>query len=616
MKAMAGIQRFAKQEDFDIFTFLSFASYSEHVSLMRGELNIYELCEPREYDGVIVFSTMLNSTETAVATCRKAKEQGAAVVSVGMEIEGIASVSVSNEEGMAGLVTHLIEEHGIKRPFFIGGTPDHVDSNARLQITKEIFERYGMPLAEDQIGYGKWSNRYTIEVLQELLASGREMPDAFICANDVMAMALCTELEKLGKDVPKDILVTGFDELGEGVYFYPSLTTVKQNYETVGYDACSMIYEQLRTQETGSVIRKVVPSSLVIGESCGCKGEKDYNAIHNLYCKHSFQRNTEAKLLEQNERNLRRVISGVSDYPSLKKGLQSFYTRNHQFEGLNFAIVLNKEYFEDVMASEKELWERGFEHGLEVVVSLKQGMAMDEELTDRRQLVPGYRKEKGVQHVYFFCPLHYYEYNYGYAMFEDDPYITKENMLYPYLEKLQQSLKLLRTNLRLQLLYDKDPMTGLYNRFGYENKALPLYQESLRNDSAMMVMFVDINRMKWINDKYGHLHGDNAIRIVASAIRENIEETWIAIRFGGDEFLIIAPNCDGAGAERVKESILEALEQKNKSSGSPYQITVSCGYVLTDPKAGQSMSMQDYIKEADRLMYEIKQELHAREGKD
>ena len=64
--------------------FLSFASYSEHRTLVQGELNIYKLMDSRQYDGIIVFSTALNSEETAVSLCKEAKEFGVPVVSIGM----------------------------------------------------------------------------------------------------------------------------------------------------------------------------------------------------------------------------------------------------------------------------------------------------------------------------------------------------------------------------------------------------------------------------------------------------------------------------------------------------------------------------------------------------
>ena len=592
-KAMKGIRSWAEREDFDIFVFLSFASYSEHTSLMQGELNVYKLCNPEEYDGIIVFSTFINSTETAVSVCRGAREKNVPVVSIGMELEGIDSVFVGNEMGMRDLMTHLIEVHGVKRVYFVGGTTDHVDSISRLAVTKKVLEEHGLALDEKDIGYGRWTNRHTADLINEVYSSEEGLPDAFVCANDVMALAACTELERLGVDVPGQVIVTGFDSIEEGRYFYPGLTSVAQNYELVGERACELIFDIIR-DKAGTGKKAIVPASFVLGESCGCKGDLDFAGNRQKYCKHSFLSNTDAKLLEQNERVMRQSISDVQDYQQLKVSLQGHYSRNHQFEGDGFYIVLNSEYFENALDSERELCEKGFSERMEVVLALVNGQSVQDGLEDCSMLVPGYHKKEGEQHAYYFLPLHFYQYNYGYVVFQDEPAIMKENML--------------------KSLYVKDPMTGLFNRFGYENFALPLYQESIQTKKSLMVMFVDINYMKQINDQFGHLHGDNAIRLVAEDIRENINKNWIAVRFGGDEFLIIAPDCDEAAASKVRRNILDYLEKKNHDGTRSYEISVSCGYVITDPSQGSEVSLQDYIREADRLMYEIKKELHARDG--
>ena len=167
--AIKGFKACAKEKDFDIFVFMSFASYSTHQSLMSGELNIYKLMDPSDYDGVIVFSNMLNSDETAFSICKKAKEMKVPVVSIGMEMEGIPSVCVDNAAGMRDIVTHLVEEHNVKKVFYIGGTEDHVDSRERLRITREVMEAHGLKLSDKDVGYGKWSNRRAIDALDDLL---------------------------------------------------------------------------------------------------------------------------------------------------------------------------------------------------------------------------------------------------------------------------------------------------------------------------------------------------------------------------------------------------------------------------------------------------------------
>ncbi len=607
-EALLGIREYAEKEDFDIFVFLSFASYSEHKTLMQGELNIYKLMDPKEYDGIIVFSTALNSVETVISICKEAKECGVPVVSIGMELDGISSVCVSNDEGMRELVEHLIEKHNVKRVTYIGGTPDHVDSMARLDVTRKTLEAHGLKLDDADIKYGKWTSRYTYMAVDEVCDSENGLPDAFICANDIMAMAACTELESKGYLVPQDVIVTGFDNCRDGKDFYPALSTVEQNYREIGYKACRIIFDELcGNKET---VRELVNSRFACGESCGCKGEKDYAAMHIAYCRKLFKKNSDAKLLEQNERGMQQWLADTPSYSALKETLSRHYLNSHQFEGKGFYICINKEYFEDVMLSEKELWAKGKSSGIETLIALKDDKIIEDAKVNAVTIVPEYCKNEGEQHIYFVMPMHYFENNYGYVVLTDFTYLTNENMLYPYMEKLQQSIRLMRTNLRLRTLHDRDQLTGLYNRFGYENKALLLYRESIEKKTDMMVMFVDINYMKNINDVFGHLHGDNAIRTVAAAIKANVSNDAVPVRFGGDEFLIIEHDCDRAKAEQIRRGILEYLEEKNSEKSAPYDISVSIGFTVTDPVDHPDVGLSEYIRDADRLMYEIKKEMH------
>ncbi len=612
--AVEGMKECAKQEDFDIFVFLCFANYSVQLDLMQGELNVYKLCNMKDYDGVIVFSNWLNSDATAIALCKSAKDQGVPVISVGMEIPGIPCVKVDGITGMRKLVTHLVEDHGVKDVVFVGGTPDHEESNERLAVTRKVLKEHGLSLTKRDVCYGRWSNRRTIDAVHGAIEKRGGLPDAFVCANDVMALAAATELGHMGYELPRDVIVTGFDHTVDGQIFYPALTTVKQNYQEVGYRCCEALFKILR--EGKCAAKQLIPTQLVIGESCGCHGTKEVQSLRKSYCRHFFQKTSDASFMEQAERNMRQRISEVSSYAELKTSLQSHFAENHAFEGENLHLILHADYYDNVMASEQELNQKKTRSKLEVVVSLKNGELQKIDRVTRSMLIPGYEKTEGEQHVYYFLPLHFQQYNYGYVVLADDPYIMRENLLYSYMEKLQQALKLLRTNLRLDslnrnlsMLYDKDPMTGLFNRFGYENKAIPMYQDSVRKQTTMMVMFVDINFMKRINDQFGHIHGDAAIRTVADSIKANVKENWIAVRFGGDEFLVIAPDCGEEEAEDVKESIMEYLEHKNHDGTQPYQISTSCGYVITDPASGDPL--QEYIREADRLMYEIKREVHA-----
>ena len=612
--ALEGIKKYAKQEDFDIFVFMGHASFGAYENLNRGELNIYRLGDVRDFDGLILFSSMLNSPEMVKEICDQAKEYKIPAVSIGMEQEGIPYVTVSNEQGMRQLVTHLIEVHGVKRVAFIGGTEDHVDSIARLQVTKTVLEEHGLKLAQEDILYGDWGNDKPAAIVRHYAETGN-MPDALVCANDIMALAAMTELSNCGYRLPEDVIVTGFDHITDGKYFYPALTSVTQNFEEVGHACCERLFEQIRGETPKQ--HTEIPSRLLIAESCGCKGEVDYEQVRRDYCQASYQNSLNSYYLEQSERMLRIRISDSGDYDRLRKHLREHYFYNHLFEGEDFALILNSEYLKDVMSDESELKEIGYGRTMDVLVNMRRGVIRDELQVDQHELVPGYQKIPGEQEVYYFFPLHADQFNYGYSIMGEAK-ILFDGQVYTYMERIQQALKVLRVNLRLDALnqnltrlYDKDPMTGLFNRFAYENKAVPLYEESKKNGTSVMVLFVDINYMKRINDQFGHIHGDHAIMTVAESIQANAKENWISVRFGGDEFLVIAPISGETQARVTRQNILEYLEKRNHDGNQPYRISASCGYVITDPDS--DLTLQDYIKEADKLMYEIKREVHARD---
>ena len=616
-EAIEGIKVYAEKKDFDVFVFLSFASYSDEHGINQGELNIYKLGLIDGFDGAIVFSTHLNSPAAAVEICNRAKENGVPVVSVGMQIEGVPCVSVTNEEGMRDLVTHLVEEHGVKRIVYLGGTADHVDNLARLEATKQVLKEHGLELAEKDIVYGDWGNNKARELVHKLDESEEGLPDAIVAANDIMALAAATELIEMGKSLPDDVIVTGFDNIPYGKVFFPALTTVDQNYTMIGSACCEVLFDLIEGRECPANTR--IPSRFIRAESCGCTDMEQYVNLRKDYCQNSYRRHMDSSALEMYERILRSRIADMTDYVALKGSMQEHYARNNKFEGKEFYIVINSEYFEDAVAKEEELFVNGYKEKMEVVVAMKDRRIVEMGKTTRHELVPQYSKQDGEQKVYFFVPLHHFQYNYGYMLFVNDPPIMKLDMLSPYLEKLQQSLKLLRINLRLENLnkdltkiYNRDPMTGLYNRLAYEEKAMALFEQCKREKKPMLVMFVDINYMKRINDQYGHLHGDNAIKTVAGSIKYVLKENWIGVRFGGDEFLIVGDDCDEEGAVAVRHSILAFLELKNHDGSQPYEISASCGYVITDPEG--KANLQDYVKEADNIMYKIKQEVHARDG--
>lgn len=622
LKAIEGIKKYAAIKDFDTHFYIGFAASNENDTFNVGQFNIYKLAKLEEYDGLIVFSGLLNDPILAQQACKEAKKRDIPVVSIGMQIKDIPYVGINNSDGMRELVEHLITEHGVKNIVYIGGTKTHVDSVERLEVVKEVMKKHDLKLPKKNIFYGDWVNEKAIAFTDELAKSPDGLPDVIICANDIMALAVACELRDLGYELPRDVIVTGFDHIGEGSISYPALTTVDQDYETIGYNSCKLLYDIAKGKKKEKY--SFVSSKLVIGESCGCNLEADspYDIRRRDYCRNIHAKSKQADFFNRFMRAERTQILESSGYSDMKKRLREFYSSNREYIGDYYYVMLNRSYFENISCDDSDLLCNGYDADFDTTVALYDGKISDKGI-DKNLRIPGFIKIPGEQHIYFFYPLHNNQYNYGYVVFRDGTYIIDEAFrIYEYLEKMEHSFMEFRINMRLEqanrdlrFLYDKDPMTGLYNRFCFVSHAIPIVDGSSERSKQALIMFIDINNMKKINDRYGHVYGDKAIHLLSDSITHSIDDDdAIGIRFGGDEFLIIAGNADKKYAEKVKRKITSYIEKENSRGVNPFKFSISIGYVLTDPKSKRTVN--DYVDEADRLMYEIKNEYHEKHPND
>jgi two-component system cell cycle response regulator len=158
---------------------------------------------------------------------------------------------------------------------------------------------------------------------------------------------------------------------------------------------------------------------------------------------------------------------------------------------------------------------------------------------------------------------------------------------------------------KLEKLANFDSLTGLYNRRAILSKLYELINLANRYKDDFSLSMLDIDHFKRVNDSYGHLTGDEVLEKVAALIRQNIRDTDIAGRYGGEEFIIILPKTNLSSswvvAERLR-SIIEKAEMKD-SAGDAFAITVSQGL------AGWERGEDAYslISRADTALYKAKE---------
>lgn len=143
---------------------------------------------------------------------------------------------------------------------------------------------------------------------------------------------------------------------------------------------------------------------------------------------------------------------------------------------------------------------------------------------------------------------------------------------------------------------------------GYEKIVIPYLDELRSARIKSIIMVADINKMKTINDRYGHLQGDTAIKIVAKVINSNIPSNWKAVRYGGDEYVIIGRYDNDLNVDDIKNVIIEKCKRVSQDLSLPFVLGVSVGYVVIDGE--NTLGNEEYFRMADEAMYEMKQRSH------
>ncbi|MGB7076664.1 MAG: GGDEF domain-containing protein, partial [Xanthobacteraceae bacterium] len=166
--------------------------------------------------------------------------------------------------------------------------------------------------------------------------------------------------------------------------------------------------------------------------------------------------------------------------------------------------------------------------------------------------------------------------------------------------QLQQSLEAVR----LESL--TDPLTTLANRKFFDNELTKGLAETKERNEPFSLLMADIDHFKSFNDQYGHLTGDQVLRLVALAIKQNVKGQDTAARYGGEEFIIALPNTSLQSAITVAEHIRRAVMTKElmrRSNGERLgHVTISIGAAMLRP----GDSTQLLIERADKCLYAAK----------
>jgi diguanylate cyclase (GGDEF)-like protein len=157
----------------------------------------------------------------------------------------------------------------------------------------------------------------------------------------------------------------------------------------------------------------------------------------------------------------------------------------------------------------------------------------------------------------------------------------------------------------VSLLSGTDELTGVLNMRAFRTLAERVYKQAARYSRPCSIMMIDSDSLKAVNDAHGHQTGNRLLKMIVHCVQEELRDTDVVARYGGDEFIVMLPETFAAGAagvgtrirQRVQESVLDTRDEMVKSS-------VSIG-IASFPEHGDSLD--SVIEKADRAMYASKE---------
>lgn len=572
-------------------------------SAARGEEEIYNLINYDLVDGIIILGDSMIEERIIANVSQRAEQHNVPIVNVNdSEHKLFRNVLLSDEKAMEFVVRHLVKDHGYTKINFIGGFPGNLQTEERLAAYKRVLSEYNIPIEEERIAYGEFWKK-SIECTEKFLEAP-ELPQAIVCASDTMAFFCMDTIKEKGLKVPEDIAVTGFDGIEDCVLYDPPLTSVRRDFQGSGIAAVDILNDIWNGKETPEEVS--VDSVLIRSGSCGCTWEKkNTNFYNSVYGEQNRFKEFNSYVLEMNTK-FSCAETSAELYAETKKIAEFF-----KLKKLYICICSNIEQgaicFDDLNPKAEYT---GLSEKMVSMLEFGHSVPVGTEFCTKEFVPENFLEgEKAV--MYAFSPMYFKNSFLGYLAYEPSCIKGNGNLFETWLMNISNNAGSFYMNReleyvvdKLQNLYIRDPLTGLYNRRGMKQLGYNIIDKVKKNGGEVTIFCADIDNLKPINDEYGHEGGDNAILQTARAIEAAMPKGSICVRTGGDEFCVICGGADSIFPERCIAAVDEYLEKYNRCSGLKYKVGCSCGYKSL--KAEELMSIDAMINAADENMYKVK----------
>lgn len=589
----------AKKLGYDVMVICSFGTYSFDMLFAEGEKACIDLADPSIFDGIIVTEDLFDNPGMGDELYEKLKKEAKCpVVYLRTNREGFHSIMLENYVSMKTLIRHFTDDHGFNDFCYMSGKEGNFDSSERLRAFMDVMAEKNIPVTDKMIFHGDFWRDKGEEAVNWFMQDRDSYPQAIIAANDYMAISICDELRKRGVRVPEDVCVSGFDYVEEARNYEPRITTLEVDFVGMAEKAMSII-DNINNGIHEDLIQ-YMPAKLVLNKSCGCGKHYDLGDIRSVlssdYYKVASMKNNMFMGVEyQDCFDIDECMVTADRFKEAIKADRAYICLSDINEQ-GFDDVENDSSFTEQMILTKIIGNN--------VESYNVPMAFP-----RRELLPKAFFDETETNIFFFFTIHYKNKVHGYMVTEMPKQEWFDIFTHAYTISLASAIENCNVHRRMEMLeeiralYQKDPLTGLYNRRGFDKVLREKFMSNNGSNENYGIVSIDMDNLKVINDNYGHASGDVALKALADIISSIIGEGECAARIGGDEFSAVIRIQDTNAAAQFKERLQKGIDEYNAASG---ECSIGASVGICEHFENMKATLFECMKIADMRMYEDK----------
>lgn len=599
-----------------------------------GEMSMFRLINYDKLAGVIYIpdAVMYDKKDEVITEpfLKAVRERHIPAVTIDHKYDGIPCYMCDDKPVVKSMISHMIEVHGCKDIAYLSGLEGHPHSIARMEGFREAMKEHGLEVQPNREYFGDfWYN--SGEAFCDFLESAPNgMPEAIVCANGPMAESVYRRLRKRGYHIPSDIRLASFEEVDSPA---PFITSTLRSTASVGKAACEGLFKVIEGEEVPESTNVMSDTTDNFQITCGCTSANEFDLLG--MCKNTEADSTVSFFSEFNTMRDSMVAISTADDMLWCMDFYTFYLED--FEAL-YLCMCDGWNDPKLLMDEKQ---KTTEFTPEMILYYSRypnpdpdappeekpkRVVGDQGRFPREDMFPLLTNGEGEPKAYVMRSLHFQDRLFGYAAITYGNRLkTPIDIFDHWINDFSMTLEALRRLNSARLLYSKmqldaimDEMTGVFNRNGF-NKMFPRMIDHAKSSNHDLVLILgDLNGLKYVNDTFGHIEGDEIIKTAANAMSECKvpgAATENNFRIGGDEFVKIAHgHITEEGIAEFRRRMEQYLENYNNTSGKPYQVHIPLGAKLS--RAVEIKNPDALLSEADKLMYADKVRIKTELGED